>query len=83
MTDWIIAKHRSWGNRISYDGRTSNGTQHRWDGHLTPQPKIGDRFITEMKSDFTAAFTITEIEIPTDPGDQWFAKTPVEGEVIQ
>lgn len=82
MTDYVVAKHHSWGNQISYGGRSADGQHHRWDGHLNPPPKIGDRFITEMKTGWTAAFTITEIDVPVDPGDQFFAKTPTEGEVV-
>ena len=77
MTDWIVEDHKGWGDRISFSGSRSD--HHKWDGHLTPTPRVGDRFVTETMSGKTMAFKVIECHVPTDPGDQFFAKTERTG----
>lgn len=36
-------------------------------------PRVGDELLCEMESGKTARFRFIEVEVPRDPGDQYFA----------
>lgn len=74
---WIVDEHIGWGDSITYLGKTTDGQFHRWTGHTTPHPSVGDHFIAEMVGGLKGAFKVIEVKPAplNDPPDQWFAKT--------
>jgi len=63
-------EHSGWGNSIfftDWDKRTVAG-------HLNPTPKKGDILRCKMESGKIARFEFAEVDVMSDPKDQFFAK---------
>lgn len=72
--EYDISKHRSWGNRISWDKKGESIY-----GHLSRRPDAGDFLIQKENDGTTSVYQIISVKKEIDPPDMFFADVKFYG----